>query len=94
MTFEHRIVCGLNEIKFIVFECKSCGARVSLAAQNTARPPAKCPNDHAWDWNSYLGYQSTESPFIALLSSLKKLADPSLKDVGFKVLIEFEKPKD
>lgn len=94
MTYEHRIVCGIEEVKAVTLECRECKARVSLRPDNTARPPSKCPNGHAWDWNVSLGYESTESPFIAMFSVLKKLADPALKDVGFRVLLEFEKPKD
>jgi hypothetical protein len=94
MTFEHRIVCGIEEVKAITLECKECKARVSLNPANTMRPPDKCPNGHAWDWNVYLGYNSTESPFVALFSSLKKLADPALKEIGFRLFFEFEKPKE
>jgi hypothetical protein len=93
MTFEHRVICGLEEIKAIVFECKECKARVSLDARETKKPPATCPNGHHWDWNVYLGYGSTESPYVALLSALTKLTEPGLKDVGFKVFLEFEEPK-
>lgn len=94
MTYEHRILCGIEEIKAITLECEECKARVALSPSNTKEPPARCPNNHAWDWNVPLGYRSTESPFIALFSALRKLADPGLKNVGFKVFFEFEKPKD
>jgi len=94
MTYEQRIICGLEEIKAIAFECKECKSRVTFIPGTATQLPAQCPNHHSWDWNTYLGYQSTESPHIALLSALKKLSDPALKEVGFKVFIEFEKPKD
>jgi hypothetical protein len=94
VTYEQRFICGLEEIKAITFECKECKARVVLIPSTAAKPPAKCPNHHAWDWNVYLGYESTESPYIAFLTALKRLSDPAQKDAGFRVLLEFEKPKD
>lgn len=94
MTFEHKIVWGLEDIKYVIFECNECKARASLLLQSSFRPPAKCPNGHPWDWNIGLGYSSTESPHLAFLSALKKLSDPGLKDVGFRVFLEFEEPKE
>lgn len=92
MTFEHKLVCGLNEIKAIIFECNECKARVVLSP-DIMRPPRQCPSGHAWDWNISLGYSSTESPHIAFLSALRKLTDIGLKEVGFKVFLEFDEPK-
>jgi hypothetical protein len=93
MTFEHKIVVGLEEIKGIIFECNQCKSRTVLTPESANFPPQKCPNGHGWNWNVSTGYGSTESPFQAFLTSLKKLRDPLSESVGFKIFLEFEEPK-
>jgi hypothetical protein len=93
MTYEQRFICSLEEIKAITFECKECKARAVLIPGTAMAPPAQCPNKHSWNWNVYLGFSSTESPYVAFLSALKELSRPTLKDAGFRVLLEFDEPK-
>jgi hypothetical protein len=89
MTFENRIVFDLAEIKAVIFECKSCGARISLVPPIPTMPPQVCPTGHHWQWNVDTGYDSTGSPFRAFLSSLARLQDPLLgNNMGFRVLLE------
>lgn len=90
MTIERRIIFDLAEIQSVIFECKDCGARVSLRPGKAHRPPENCPAGHAWHWNVDTGFRSTESPFIALLSSVARLQDPVLQQMGFLVFLEID----
>ena len=93
MTFEHKMIAGLGEIKALVFECNKCNARVSLVPENIDMVPNSCPRGHAWDWNNVDDYQKVGSPFMALVHSLKRLRDPLSERVGFKIFLEFDGPK-
>lgn len=90
MTIESRIVFDLTEIKSVIFECTTCGARTSLPLGKVDYPPQHCPAGHSWNWNVRTGYQSTESPFRALLSALAKLRDPLLGQMGFNLFLEID----
>lgn len=91
MTFENRTIFSLVDVKAIVFECThdDCGARISLKPEGTKRPPDRCPQGHSWDWNTYLNFNSTESPFIAFLSSLGRLREVS-DNLGMRMFLEIE----
>jgi len=91
MTFEHKIVVGLAEIKALIFECKECGARLSFPPEKMEIFPKGCPNNHRWDSNVDL----SDSGFLfsAFVSCLKKLREPIYERVGFKIFLEFDQPK-
>lgn len=93
MTFEHKIVFGLGDIKAVIFQCK-CGARAAIKPESMEFPPMKCPCDHAWDWNIPLNFNSTESPFRAFLMSLARLRSLPLNQCGFTIFLELDKPQD
>lgn len=93
MTFEQRMLFGLDEVKAIVFECEQCGAKTSIKPGTTDKPPSKCPIGHAWDWNVAMNFNSTESPFCAFLSSFIRISQLP-KTIGFKMYLEIERPKD
>jgi hypothetical protein len=88
MTIENRIVFDLAEIKGVIFECNSCGARISVRPGTVEMPPQKCPADHWWNWNVPSSYRSTESPFRAFLAALSELQNPLYVQMGFKILFE------
>ena len=95
MTFENRVVFDLTEVKAVVFECSTCGARIALVPKSKEmRPPEMCPAGHAWIWNVDTGYDSTASPFRAFLSALTRLQDPLLSKMGFRLLLEINKPSE
>lgn len=95
MTFENRIVFDLSEVKAVIFECATCGARVAFVPRSTdLRPPEQCPSGHHWGWNVDTGYASTGSPFRALLSALARLQDPLIGKMGFRLLLEINKPSE
>jgi len=96
MTIENRIVFDLAEIKAIIFECESCESRISLSPKDAKMPPYQCPTGHQWPWNVDMNYESTQSPFRALLSSLARLQEYAKngRGVGFRVLLELNGASD
>lgn len=95
MTFENRVVFDLTEVKAIIFVCESCGARIAFVPRSPdLRPPEQCPSGHHWNWNVDTGYASTASPFRAFLSSLTRLQDPLLSKMGFRLLLEINRPEE
>lgn len=96
MTFEHKLLVGLEEIKAIVFEClaNGCESKVVIAPDRTDTLPMTCPHGHAWDWNIPTTSQASYgSPVLLWLQSLRRLRDPISKKFGFRLLLEFEGPE-
>lgn len=92
MTFERKIIVGLEEIKALVFECNECGARTIIPLEKLSSIPKECPNGHRWDWN--VKPDITGSPYLIFMLSLKKLIDPQYeKAAHFKIFLELEEPK-
>ena len=93
MTFEHKIIVGLEEIKAVVFRCNNCGSTVAIPPAKLDSVPKQCPNDHAW--NSNLPPEFAGSPFAAFINSLKKLREPIYDNqAGFKIFLEFNAPEN
>jgi len=91
MTFEHKIIVGLEEIKAVIFRCNSCGASTAIGPDEFVSIPKQCPNEHAW---------TTESPTTSIdpvsarfLRSVRELRKPIYEKLGFRVLLEFDQPK-
>jgi hypothetical protein len=93
MTFEHKLLVGLGEIKAIVFECNECHSRTVFLPGDVEVPPLKCPREHHWDWNTPSEPRAFETSFAAFLWGVKRLRDSARKNPGFTILLEFEEPK-
>ncbi len=95
MTFEHKIVVGLEEIKTVIFECNQCGAKIVLKPEDVGVPPDHCPRGHGWNWNVVTEHREIGPPSASWLLSLKRLRDMTLiQRHGFRILLEFEEPKE
>lgn len=92
MTVERKIVFGLSDIKAVIFECIKCKSRTALSPEEWKEPPSRCPAGHAWEWNVYSDYRSTESPFLAFLTSLRKLSELG-SEKGFRIMLEIAEPE-
>ena len=60
MTFEHKIIVGLDDIKAVIIECK-CGTRVSLSP-DAVHIPEKCPAtacDAVWVKGSLTAFRAS-----------------------------------
>lgn len=86
MTYEHKIVVSLDEIRAVVFECNTCKSRTAISPANLLAIPENCPNGHLWQ-RTGLGHTG------AWVTSLKHFSDPVYEKSGFKILLEFEEPK-
>jgi hypothetical protein len=94
MTFEQKLVAGLEEIKGIVFECNECKSRIVISPDSVDAPPLHCPRNHHWDWNLIDDYDKTSSPFVSFLLGLKKIRDKAReRSAGFKIFLEFNRPE-
>ena len=91
MTFERKIVIGLEEIKAIIFQCKKCGSRMYVPPADFSSIPEQCPNGHAM--LSKFPPDFGGSLLEGFLKGLKKLGDPIYESGGFKILLELEEPK-
>jgi hypothetical protein len=92
MTFERKIIIGLEEIKALVFQCNECGSRTTIPFERFAAIPRECPNGHHWD--SVTKPEMIASAYIAFVLSLKMLRDPQYdKAARFKIFLELEESK-
>jgi hypothetical protein len=44
MTFDRKIVVGIEDIKSISLECAKCGVRLVISPDNVGVVPCECPN--------------------------------------------------
>ena len=93
MTFEHKIVVGVDDIKAVVIACK-CGIRLSLSPDDI-RIPANCPSpDCGIAWSAKPTH-SVSSEHDAWASANLSFADAigqmrkHLKNSSFRILLEF-----
>lgn len=94
MTFERKIVVSLGEIGALIFECIQCGARSTVELDDIGQPPNQCPKGHPWDWNIATNHREIAPPALSWLVSLKRLRDPGAQRFGFRILLQFEEPKE
>jgi len=98
MTFEHKMIVGLDDIKAITFECKACETRTTIPANKLTEAPHACSSCNAVWWSAQdirMGaFVTTSGPAIAALIqaivTLRVLMSENKNN--FKVLFEFEQP--
>lgn len=96
MTFENKIVVGLQDIKAVVFECAKCKSRLSVAPEQ-ARIPSKCPRpqcDQEWLSDVVETLSASTSAYVRLCTAISQIR--GAKDrMPFTILLEFEgQPKE
>jgi hypothetical protein len=93
MTIERKIVVGLNDIKAISLQCEKCEFRVSMSPDKGTGPILGCPHGHEWSKGEI--ETSHLPPLQRFASSLEKLRIlMGQKTLGFKILLEFDEPRD
>ncbi len=94
MTIERRIVVGLEDVTYIIFQCEKCPFRMSMSPDEIRQIPENCSGcGHNWIVGEQEG--SALPPLKAFTKSLEKLRLLIRhKSFGFKILFEFEEPKD
>ncbi|MHB8411148.1 MAG: hypothetical protein ACYDDI_04285 [Candidatus Acidiferrales bacterium] len=96
MTFEHKIMVGLDDIKSISYQCNDCGARLTFSPDKIHNPPEFCYQCSKKWWNGenpqpgFIG----KSAFLKLLEAIKDIRTLYKENaVGFKIILEFDAPK-
>ena len=97
MTFDRKIIVGLDDIKAVSLECTTvdCSSKITFPPGEIPELPHQCPRGHRWTVGGPTGeFQTKTSP---LHSFLKALNDATFLDsqkmVGFRIRLEFDAPK-
>jgi hypothetical protein len=100
MTFEHKTVVGLDDIKAVTFECNVCKTRTTVPTENLKEAPHACNSCNTVWWNAQdirMGaFVTTSGPAIVALIqaiiTMRVLMGENKNN--FKILFEFEEPND
>ncbi len=95
MTFERKIVVGLEEIRAITFECHQCKSRLTVSPDDIRDIPIACPHCN-FSWR--LPEDPSRGAEPAHRRKILRLEFKELKIrfgadvIGFKILLEFDEP--
>ncbi|MGD0498251.1 MAG: hypothetical protein ABSC23_07430 [Bryobacteraceae bacterium] len=98
MTIERKLFVGIEDIKALVFECKSCLSRMSIPPKAGASKsvPAVCPTCRAEWWTFQAAPRapvfSVVQTFVDCIERLRALASEGVEP-GARILLEFEEPR-
>jgi len=91
MTFENKIVVGLEDIKAVTFECAACKSRLTVPP-NKIRIPNRCPAppcDQQWLPDLLEDVRAPASPYLRLCNALRQIRELE-NAVPFRILLELE----
>ncbi|MBZ5558766.1 MAG: hypothetical protein LAO77_15960 [Acidobacteriia bacterium] len=92
MTIERRLVVGLNDIKAISLECKSCKRRTTSAPELLTTIPHACACGASWR-PAQKPEPDIDDDFVKFLKTVQSLRVLDQKGaLGVSVLFEFEEP--
>jgi hypothetical protein len=97
MTSERRIIVSLGDIKYISYECKGCGAKISISPDAGLSAPLKCPQckddwlrEQAHAFSPQFGYEEQQSSVMKFAKAVGAMRNPEIdKSYGFRILLEF-----
>ncbi len=104
MTFDRKIIVGIEDIKSISLECNNCKVRLTFPPDKILKIPSSCPSPSCnVDWLPSLSYGANEpkvpiqmklvSAIVGTLNRAKENQVERPNDVaGFRVLLEFDEP--
>lgn len=94
MTVERTLIVGFDDLKAVAFQCKNCGARISIQAKSLRDVPLACGSCNA-RWRTAGGQAVTvESAATGLIEAIVTLRVLIRENQDlFRVLLEFEEPK-
>lgn len=92
MTLERKITVGLGDIKAVVFECRTCHARVSIPASDV-RIPQACPCGKQWTPDYIEKSETLKSPYVQFCTALKQCILLQDNEAPFTILLEFDAPE-
>ncbi|HEY4878048.1 MAG TPA: hypothetical protein VIH97_02905 [Candidatus Acidoferrales bacterium] len=94
MTFERKIVVGLEEIRAISFECHKCKSRLTVSPDDLRDIPAACPHCN-FSWRQPIdpdaGPVSPPKNFAVGIREIRIRFGADV--IGFKILLEFDEPR-
>ena len=95
VTFERKIVVGLEEIRAISFECHQCKSRLTVSPDDIRDIPTACPHcNFSWRLPEDAQLGPVASPPKTFAFGIKELKIRFRADViGFKILLEFDEPR-
>jgi hypothetical protein len=95
MTFERKIVAGLDDIRAVVSECMKCHSRLAISPDNADTFPQRCSRcSQQWILQDPTSYSSVDSPmsnFLRGVAETRVLIKSGV--LGVKILLEFDEPK-
>lgn len=93
MTFEHKLLATLEEIRAVVFECSECKSRIAVPVEKLSGLPLECPRGHRWDLDVAGEREALgQSPFLSFVMALKILRQTHRK-TRFTIYLEFDEPR-
>ena len=96
MTFEHKIVVGLDDIKAVLFECGRCQTRISVPAEKLRNVPMQCLQcGEIWISKGVSPHhQDMASAYENFVSAIVKIRTLLENGAPFKILLEFSESED
>lgn len=95
MTVERTLVVGFDDLKALAFQCKKCGARMSIQGKSLRDVPLVCGSCNArWRTAGAAQSMTAKSAATGLIESIVTLRVLIRENQDlFRVLLEFEEPK-
>jgi hypothetical protein len=101
MTFERKIILGVEDIKAISLECKHCHVRLTYSTDEIDKVPEVCPRCNTrWLPTIHIpGDQVKKIPAVSFIEAIRNIRRQTQDEqvigipFGFKVLLEFEDPR-
>lgn len=94
MTFERKIVAGLDDIAAVTLECLGCHSKLTLLPDSLVDFPRRCSRcPQEWIPPDPTTYSAVASPFSNFLRSVTQIRTLiGANTIGVKILLEFEEP--
>ena len=100
MTFERKIVVGIDDIKAVIFECRDqkCKVRTTVPADALREVPRSCPSCNSpWNVNAITQHVNTSAgAAVALVQAITtmRVLQREGKGENFEILFEFDEPAE
>jgi hypothetical protein len=100
MTFERRMIAGIEDIKAVVFQCgdKKCKVRTTVPVDALREVPRACPSCNLpWNQDATVQHVNTSAGApVALVQAIvtMRVLQREGKEENFKILFEFDEPTD
>jgi len=92
VTFERKILVGLEDIKAISFQCEKCQYRITMSPDDIRGLPEYCLGGHPWAVG--IEEESLAPPLRKFTKSLERLRVLlNQKALGFRILFELDELK-